>query len=482
MPGGQTRWVLKSKEIGEQSAGGGNGHGKQEDEDGWLDEDELERTLHKLCGTWRDQRDSRYLVKLDPDRCALDVRTTRPSGQVIRTHGLIRIERRHDRGRIVWGKSGARNCYTLRLNDESLSWERRDSRPFHWYLEERQPPERNVEDEDNTYEPEVEQSPAHDIQKEVQPLAAERAERRAQLRREVQRLRAEMSTSKEKEGSQDATVTLKQMLGLRSRSPAAGESNTSVERLESPLRNGQDHNEELLATLTDIKTKIENEKQANTEFTKPHVLQVEQRQISHTKVDTGCAASTTVFIDRPDCPQQRLQTPASEPSQSGLATAEIAMVDRVLSALQDRSAQPWACVEGPKLGPAWTADEMAQMSALQQLAMPILAVPFSTNFSAPSFDGWQQPLVMPEVVQQLEYYFSDGNLIHDTYLRSLMTPDGGWVPIAQLQQFPRMCKLGANHWAIVQAGAASDKLEVDSTGFYIRIWEPVRCTTWSRTR
>eukprot|EP00435_Cladocopium_sp_Y103_P062785 s320_g24.t1 len=45
----------------------------------------------------------------------------------------------------------------------------------------------------------------------------------------------------------------------------------------------------------------------------------------------------------------------------------------------------------------------------------------------------------PEARQQVEYYFSEGNLVGDAFLRSLMDSDG-WVSLEKIMTFPRMKK------------------------------------------
>eukprot|EP00434_Breviolum_minutum_P000856 symbB.v1.2.000754.t1/scaffold36.1/size400579/26 len=46
---------------------------------------------------------------------------------------------------------------------------------------------------------------------------------------------------------------------------------------------------------------------------------------------------------------------------------------------------------------------------------------------------------MQKARQQVEYYFSEGNLADDAYLRSLMDSDG-WVSLEKIMTFPRMKK------------------------------------------
>ena len=47
------------------------------------------------------------------------------------------------------------------------------------------------------------------------------------------------------------------------------------------------------------------------------------------------------------------------------------------------------------------------------------------------------------LLKQIDYYFSDANLVKDDYLRSNMD-DQGWVPIAIIASFPRVKSLTTN--------------------------------------
>lgn len=98
----------------------------------WLPAREAEDVLRCLCGRWQDQKGSKYGLSIDGSG-SLAVCTTRPSGEVIRTSGLIRLERRGDTGRLVWGRKGARFVYTLgKLESQSLVWQCGNSAQFSW--------------------------------------------------------------------------------------------------------------------------------------------------------------------------------------------------------------------------------------------------------------------------------------------------------------------------------------------------------------
>lgn len=94
--------------------------------------EKVEAVLHELCGVWEDTQGSSYSLALG-ESGGIDVWTTRPSGKGIMTHGLIRIEKREDKGRVIWGRGGGRSVYELSdLDDSYLVWHRPGSLPFEW--------------------------------------------------------------------------------------------------------------------------------------------------------------------------------------------------------------------------------------------------------------------------------------------------------------------------------------------------------------
>uniref|UniRef100_A0A6U6NP90 HTH La-type RNA-binding domain-containing protein n=1 Tax=Zooxanthella nutricula TaxID=1333877 RepID=A0A6U6NP90_9DINO len=93
--------------------------------------------------------------------------------------------------------------------------------------------------------------------------------------------------------------------------------------------------------------------------------------------------------------------------------------------------------------------------------------------------GW--PVDPALVRSQLEYYFSDENLSTDSYLRSFIMPQEGWVSLLLFQEFPRIRSLGADIWALRQVSAESVQLEMDATGMYVRILDLERRRKWATT-
>lgn len=88
------------------------------------------------------------------------------------------------------------------------------------------------------------------------------------------------------------------------------------------------------------------------------------------------------------------------------------------------------------------------------------------------------PDQLQQVTATLEYYFSDDNLCHDSYLRDLMTPEEGWVPLTLLKAYPRMRLLGVDEFALRQAVVQSQHLELDSKAVYMRVAAKERRERW----
>ncbi|XP_062195934.1 la-related protein 1A-like isoform X2 [Phragmites australis] len=76
------------------------------------------------------------------------------------------------------------------------------------------------------------------------------------------------------------------------------------------------------------------------------------------------------------------------------------------------------------------------------------------------------PVLSPEaaelrskILTQVEYYFSDANLEHDNFLKSLMD-EHGWVPVSKVADFNRLKKMTTDIHLIVDALSISSLLEV----------------------
>ncbi|GAB2226257.1 hypothetical protein Drorol1_Dr00022058 [Drosera rotundifolia] len=103
--------------------------------------------------------------------------------------------------------------------------------------------------------------------------------------------------------------------------------------------------------------------------------------------------------------------------------------------------------------------EYQQLYYLTPHLTPFVA-PMPPMFLPPQESLPPQDSFLPaRIVQQMEYYFSNENLVKDTYLRSQM--DGqGWVPISLISGFKKMTELTNNIQLIIDSVKVSSLVEV----------------------
>ncbi|XP_014501946.1 la-related protein 1C [Vigna radiata var. radiata] len=91
---------------------------------------------------------------------------------------------------------------------------------------------------------------------------------------------------------------------------------------------------------------------------------------------------------------------------------------------------------------------------------PFGGMPFLTHAPPPAmfYPVAETPLAST-IVNQIDYYFSDANLVRDEYLRSNMD-EQGWVPISLIASFPRVRSLTSNIKLILESLRASTVVEV----------------------
>ncbi|KZV46120.1 la-related protein 1C [Dorcoceras hygrometricum] len=78
---------------------------------------------------------------------------------------------------------------------------------------------------------------------------------------------------------------------------------------------------------------------------------------------------------------------------------------------------------------------------------------------APMFYPMPDPNLPSKIVSQIDYYFSDENLVKDTFLRQKMDVDG-WVPINLIANFKKIRELTDNVQLILDALQASNVVEI----------------------
>jgi len=61
------------------------------------------------------------------------------------------------------------------------------------------------------------------------------------------------------------------------------------------------------------------------------------------------------------------------------------------------------------------------------------------------------PDLEQKIIRQIEYYFSDVNMIRDKFLKNEITKDDGWIPLSVLITFKRLQSLTTNFKTIMNA-------------------------------
>ncbi|GAB4848439.1 hypothetical protein Ancab_003135 [Ancistrocladus abbreviatus] len=97
--------------------------------------------------------------------------------------------------------------------------------------------------------------------------------------------------------------------------------------------------------------------------------------------------------------------------------------------------------------------ELQHMYMVATSSIPFLPQPPPVYFQPPD------PQLHVKIVNQIDYYFSEENLIRDTYLRQNMD-EQGWVPIALIAGFKKVSQLTDNIQFILDALRASTVVEV----------------------
>ncbi|CAI9282404.1 unnamed protein product [Lactuca saligna] len=87
------------------------------------------------------------------------------------------------------------------------------------------------------------------------------------------------------------------------------------------------------------------------------------------------------------------------------------------------------------------------------------AMPLVAPVPPPMFFAVPDPSLHARIVTQIDYYFSNENLVKDTYLRQNMD-EQGWVPVSLIAGFKKVLYLTDNIQLILDAMRASTKVEV----------------------
>ncbi|XP_048230056.1 la-related protein 1C isoform X2 [Ricinus communis] len=90
---------------------------------------------------------------------------------------------------------------------------------------------------------------------------------------------------------------------------------------------------------------------------------------------------------------------------------------------------------------------------------PLRGVPFVAATMPPMYFPAPDPQLQQQIMTQIEYYFSNENLIRDIFLRQNMD-DQGWVPIILIASFKKVLNLTDNIQLILESVRNSSILEV----------------------
>lgn len=78
-----------------------------------------------------------------------------------------------------------------------------------------------------------------------------------------------------------------------------------------------------------------------------------------------------------------------------------------------------------------------------------------------------------KILQQVEFYFSDSNLLNDKFLFTTQAANEGWVPISLISQFQRMKKYRPIDQIVDALRESKDLLEVSEDGELVRRKAPL---------
>lgn len=488
---------------------------EKEKEEEHTDSYDVEYSLQSLKGGWKDTKGSYYEVIVKND--VVEITTTRPAGKVIKTRSLVHWDTTESDW-IVWGRSGARNQYWLsELSSEFIYWEREGSAAFTWQRVSG-PPESECSDSN---EPEEEDTVTFEQQVGSHRVRAARGQERRQLRQQLRDQRRAWEEKEYEEGQEE-----------EEEQDEAGQSDLFAEEqdegeAEEPEQeeDAEEKEEEIKGNGAaedrappDVLTKMTgiSERSAASAARRRQAEAVAAAAASEpTALEALMAASAPVTAAAPrytyqvkkasDDPREveaRLLTAlreggASVDGSAPVCTPAATMAQPAQSSTNLACGIPESCDQpGAYLGHLESVvhsflgggghcqggdpivdHEILMGRLVGGQGLPIY--PDSTMGSHPPSWAMDPRHVSNMVQEQLEYYFSDNNLFNDSYLKSFMMPEEGWVSLMLVQSFPRMRVLGADLFALRQAAMACNTLEIDGAGLFVRIEDQHRRRRWT---
>jgi len=471
---------------------------------GWMEGDAAEQALHGICGGWCDKGGSKYHLQLDD--ATMKVRTSMVKGKTLVSRGFIRIEWQGNYGRVVWYRAGAGVVLTIgKLDRTSLTWESNDSKPVRWNRLEKWNESEQLETKASHH---LDEEVSWDKWEDWQQTAVNAVQSRAKLRREIQEKRQQV-IQQEKTKKEEGNYRNRSQKGMASKNDA-----------QEKQGDGLNHNFSNKNAFTGTKAKrdvFKSELKMNRQLvevadpTVQHKTDAENHTSSRKMRDIGVTVSVADSKLRESHGLKHAIQTETAGSRGGLALSApppkiVGMTATSKGSMAVHSfGQPQAGQEMKQgfgagegllsklcIGPTMVMDpsrcsvaadvsqqhNLREHSARGPIVRPWVVPPSWAVGVGP--DG--SPPELQCVLSTLEWYFSDGNLSCDLYLRSLMTPVEGWVPLMVLMTLSRMQAIGTDCISLRQAASCSPMLEVDSTGFYTRIRDLARRACWLPTR
>lgn len=471
---------------------------------GWMEGEAAEQALRGICGCWCDKGGSKYRLQLDD--ATMKVRTTMVRGKTLISRGVIRIEWQGNHGRVVWCRAAAGVVLTIgKLEHTSLTWESDDSKPMRWDRLEKWNKNDQLETVTSHH---LDEEESWDKWEDWQHTAVNAVQRRANLRREIQENRQQV-IQQEKTKKQEGNYRNRSQKGMGSKNDA-----------QEKQGDGRNHNFRNKNAFTGAKAKgefLKSELKVNRQLdevayrTVEHKTDAEEHTSSHKMRDIGLTVSAADSMLRENHGLKHEIQTGTAGNRGGLRLSAPPPKIVGVTAMSSGSmaahgfGQPQAGQEMKQgfgvgegllsklcIGPTMvmdpsrcsTAADVTQQHNLREhsvhgpIVQPWVVPPSWAVGVGP--DG--SPPELQCVLSALEWYFSDGNLSCDLYLRSFMTPVEGWVPLMVLLTLSRMQAIGTDCVSLRQAASCSPMLELDSTGYYTRIRDLARRTCWLPTR
>jgi len=480
----------------------------------WMEAEAAKQVLRGICGCWCDKGGAKFQLKFDD--ATMKVWTTMVRGKTPSSKGFIHIEWRGNHGRIVWSRDGAGVFAMSKLDHTSLIWQSSNSRPLRWDRLEKW----NENDQLATEASQHIDGKGHwDKWEDWQQTGANAVQRRAQLRRELQENRQhvieqEKQEKAKKQGGNDRYRSQKGAPGIKNDAPEKQRDGLDLNFSGKHAHTGAKAKRDVWKS----ELKMNEHVVADTAPTFEHRRDAQGQSSSRNTRDMGrtMTGADSKFRENNslkhevriggtvgNCGGLPLSAPPPPPpanivGMTRLSSGSMSVHGCGHSHAAQKMTQGFGVGEGPGLlsqlciGPTMVMDpnrctaapDMSQQHNLCEhsvhgpIVQPWVVPPSWAVTVGP--DG--NPPDLQCVLSALEWYFSDANLSCDLYLRSLMTPVEGWVPLMVLMTLSRMQAMGTDCIVLRQAASCSPMLELDSTGFYTRIRDIARRTCWLPTR